>query len=555
MRLRHQDGRVWRKPTWGGQFIGPTASTAKSTSPPPKKLILWIVPSDRDNAERQLQDLHMVESKSNEAINRIWQSDLLGRRSDAEIIRRLTQARIAERLTAGSVPACYVINVDGEWGCGKSFFLDRFGKHLAEEGHIVASINAWENDHLSDPLLTVISAIDKVLAPTLKLGKIQKLWQAAKIAGAKTIIIGGKHLALAGVRMATSFSAGQIEALTGELSAAARTQMTQAGEKTADKILDPAADNLIKELEKAQSSVKQFRDGLRSALADEDGKILYILVDELDRCRPTYAIELLERVKHLFSVDRVAFIFATNTAQLTCSIGAIYGEKFDGIRYLNRFFDRTYRFPDAEYLPLVQSLFEQKSIQASKLSSPGALNPAEFFVLAMDHMGLQPRDAEQCIEILSDVVSLWKESIELELVYLLPLIMSIQQGNNAALIESLKSLSGTDILRAMPKRRSFRGVKFRRWREDSFRQTEDQPEEVIFPELVNAFVTVFSGSFRDYNRRRESGGAKEWIHDRFEREFKARFPGGYRSDDPLLSVVRRYPELVRAAGRFHGQTK
>ncbi|WP_419182173.1 P-loop NTPase fold protein [Pantoea ananatis] len=34
---------------------------------------------------------------------------------------------------------------------------------------------------------------------------------------------------------------------------------------------------------------------------------LFVFVDELDRCRPTYAIEMLETIKHLFSIENVVY--------------------------------------------------------------------------------------------------------------------------------------------------------------------------------------------------------------------------------------------------------
>ena len=49
------------------------------------------------------------------------------------------------------------------------------------------------------------------------------------------------------------------------------------------------------------------------------------MVDELDRCRPSYAVELPEVVKHLFTVDGVVFVIAVNRAELTHSIRALYG--------------------------------------------------------------------------------------------------------------------------------------------------------------------------------------------------------------------------------------
>ena len=53
---------------------------------------------------------------------------------------------------------------------------------------------------------------------------------------------------------------------------------------------------------------------------------LLIFIDELDRCRPTFAIETLEVVKHFFNVPNVVFVFSLDMNQLQKSIKTIYGD-------------------------------------------------------------------------------------------------------------------------------------------------------------------------------------------------------------------------------------
>ena len=64
-----------------------------------------------------------------------------------------------------------------------------------------------------------------------------------------------------------------------------------------------------------------------------------MFVDELDRCRPAYALDLLEVVRHLFSVDGVVVVLAINRDQLRCAVGSLYGDEFGTDRYLRRFAD------------------------------------------------------------------------------------------------------------------------------------------------------------------------------------------------------------------------
>ena len=80
------------------------------------------------------------------------------------------------------------------------------------------------------------------------------------------------------------------------------------------------------------------------------------MIDELDRCRPSYAVELLEIAKHLFSVDRIVFVLAVNRSELVHSIKALYGSEFDAQGYLGRFFDVDIRLPEPEREEFLEAL-------------------------------------------------------------------------------------------------------------------------------------------------------------------------------------------------------
>ena len=73
-----------------------------------------------------------------------------------------------------------------------------------------------------------------------------------------------------------------------------------------------------------------------------------VFIDELDRCRPSYALALIEVAKHLFGADHVVFVLAVNRSQLTHSISALYGSDFDATGYLRRFFDIDFRLPEPD---------------------------------------------------------------------------------------------------------------------------------------------------------------------------------------------------------------
>lgn len=77
----------------------------------------------------------------------------------------------------------------------------------------------------------------------------------------------------------------------------------------------------------------------------EKGNRLVLFIDELDRCKPTFAVKFLERIKHYFEHPNITFVFSVNMAELANTIQNYYGEGFEAGRYLNRFFDYTFHLP------------------------------------------------------------------------------------------------------------------------------------------------------------------------------------------------------------------
>ena len=97
------------------------------------------------------------------------------------------------------------------------------------------------------------------------------------------------------------------------------------------------ADEVKKYLE--ESDLSKSIEIFFEQITDESSNKLIILIDELDRCNPRFAVELLEGIKHYFCNDKVIFLFGINSDQLQYTIKNYYGNEFDALRYLDRFFD------------------------------------------------------------------------------------------------------------------------------------------------------------------------------------------------------------------------
>ncbi len=205
----------------------------------------------------------------------------------------------------------FVLAVDAKWGDGKTTFLKMWQAYLKQQGFKTVFFDAWNCDFYDEALPTLIGEIQKQIEPEPSFkDTASKLFKLAPSIG-KSIII-------------------EAAGITGKVVDKAIQEAIQQHNKIEDYLnYRTAVDEFKQELGKTAKSVKET-----------SGKPLVIFIDELDRCRPTFAIEVLEKVKHIFDVEFIFFVFAVNKNELKKSINTIYGE-IDSERYLQKFFDKT----------------------------------------------------------------------------------------------------------------------------------------------------------------------------------------------------------------------
>jgi len=254
--------------------------------------------------------------------------------------------RLANVICAAEDPLTIVL--DGPWGSGKSTFIRQWAGLLRNRNVQVIHFDAFANDYLKDAFIAVtgeIIAKAEEFDPGGEAGK--KLVEKAKDVG-KVLL---RHGASAIVRFAT---AGDMDG----------NSLVTFGEDTIDatsgKAGDVFGDLIAKQLESRRDERKvmaEFRrqlEDLAAAMqqAAPAGKIpapLVFIIDELDRCRPSFALDLLERIKHLFAVPGVVFVLVTNLEQLQHAVRGAYGEGTDGALYLEKFYDLRVVLPIPEH--------------------------------------------------------------------------------------------------------------------------------------------------------------------------------------------------------------
>lgn len=286
----------------------------------------------------------------------------------------------------------FVLNLNGSWGAGKTEFLKRMYTHLISKSHPCIYIDAWESDFSKDPLTVVTSE----LLTQLKLFNFDIDGQLA-----------GRELkkfftkALKGVAVGTA--GGLSKYFLGDSSlgvGAMQELLNEESEKYIDTITTEYHEQ-IDAINKIRENLTILANVLKTSYVAE--LPIVVLVDELDRCRPTYAIEMLEVIKHFFKTENFVFIVATDTEQLSHSVKAVYGQDFESKNYLKRFFDRKATLPTPnieEYLSSRSKAFElYNNLNLYPSLYEGKIEPSIYKVIGALAVAynLQVRDVDQLL--------------------------------------------------------------------------------------------------------------------------------------------------------------
>ncbi len=201
-----------------------------------------------------------------------------------------------------------VVALDGGWGTGKTAFLAMCMAWLQSEHEVpVAGFNAWTQGHTQMPLMDLVSALSATqhtTADKLKQGATALAWHLAKV--------------------------------------------TTRGLIDRDALPDTAESEDAWDIAEQQTAT--FKQQLTQWAAASGDRGVVVCVDELDRCRPEYALSLLEVTRHLFDVPGVVVLLAINRSELAHSVKSVFGGDFNTDRYLRRIVDRTIRLPQPGHI-------------------------------------------------------------------------------------------------------------------------------------------------------------------------------------------------------------
>ncbi|WP_373684133.1 P-loop NTPase fold protein [Acinetobacter sp. YH12063] len=306
-----------------------------------------------------------------ENIETAWEGDLWDRRRLGE---QLTN--YVDRLNCGAVLA-----LDARWGEGKTWFVRHWAKHLTDTEHNVVYLDAFANDYLEDPFLTIAAEISQTFKESKEIDdneiKDFNAMTASVLISLAAVI--PMIAAKAGMHLIGLGGAG--EAFK-EVYEEGKALYDTASEEIAAKVKE----KIEKKIENHQVEKQTIHDFKRE-LAELAGKLdkpLVFIIDELDRCRPDFAIRLIERIKHFFDIPKIVFVLVMNKPQLLQSVKSYYGydSEMNG-DYLEKFVDFTIHLSNESDIYDFEEVIKYQLFRIGELKSLDDRNELFYWLLGL----------------------------------------------------------------------------------------------------------------------------------------------------------------------------
>ena len=240
--------------------------------------------------------------------------------------------------------------IDGGWGTGKTEFCQKLVRLMQQHPNFQpVYIDAFRSDHSGEPLLALLAEIIKTCTPEDTDGQPSEKRKSftnriAKVAGfgIKTIFKAAMGHVL---KQNTDDLAEELQQIMNddqEARSVAET-VTDTANIIANHTIDVTVEALLKEQIEAEKNLETLKSCMKELAED---KPIILFIDELDRCRPDYAVDMLEVIKHVFDIENVKVVLVTNTKQLRAAINHRYGVEVDAQKYLDKFLKYSFALPE-----------------------------------------------------------------------------------------------------------------------------------------------------------------------------------------------------------------
>lgn len=307
--------------------------------------------------------------------------DLLDRQN---LIERII--RLLEVLSETNNSCTFALS--GSWGSGKTFVLDMLRKQLepyeSTGKFLVLNYNCWKYDYYEEPIVSIVSAISESVKSKKNLlskqahKKIQTVWSA--------VLPVVKSIAISTIQDRFHLDESSVEKLV-DLVKQSGDSMEHLKESFAEQASYDYYDAFNETLKTTKTALQKL---------SEDHTLL-IIVDELDRCLPEYAIKILERLHHLSEeLDNCAILLSVDNKQLEHTIKQIFGMDTDSKEYLKKFIDFEIKLPSAN----INHLFRQKYTEYFSMFSFDNSSPSFDYDIFYSSLfaGIDPRTQEKLMQ-------------------------------------------------------------------------------------------------------------------------------------------------------------
>ena len=241
----------------------------------------------------------------------------------------------------------WTISLNANFGNGKTTFLkmfEHFMKTEKQKNYDVLFINAWESDFYKEPVIAILSEFANWLEQNKDKNKTIKIMEVIGIIG--------KNIGMNIVNQYLQLNTGGVVNLKDTLKDI----------KTPD-----IGKNLLSSFKQRKTVIDTVRNEIFSEYTKNSGKKLLIIIDELDRARPDYAVRFLEDIKHFFDIENVAFLVAANRTQMEATVKCLYGQDLDFDGYYRKFFKHEMDLPDPykQIQKFIKNLIKETKIDES----------------------------------------------------------------------------------------------------------------------------------------------------------------------------------------------
>ena len=372
-----------------------------------------------------------------------------------------------------------VLAIDGAWGSGKTVFvkqllmlsdsaiqdyghntLDEPAINLLREKQKTFYFNAWEYDYLGDALSAMLLKLIADDDESLTQGSIKKaLSMITMSAGLKNIT----H------------------------------DFIDIDNKTRKADLVKA----VKDQVNRHDAVNEFLNKLKG-----DSERLIFVIDELDRCRPSFAVELLEVVKHYFTRYDVTFIITTNVNQLSHTIKKYYGSDFDGYAYLNKFFDFIFSLRKVDIEQYARSVLEW-TIDYTVVGGV-ARDAIEYYSFEMREINSYYSSLRLVSRFLTRNNNWSDDQYSIQFVFV-PLALALKVKNDV-LYEQFVSGRGENILRSF----ALNTYSASNYADRLVKNRSSLPQEQVKKAEVDALIVEYENLFIPESKRRGSENLQDF---------------------------------------------